>query len=77
MQRLAIARALVRRPQLLVLDEPTSGLDAEAGRGVRDLLKGLVRGGVGILVVSHDEAVVRGLEGRVVVVEGGKVRERR
>ena len=66
----------MRRPQLLVLDEPTSGLDAEAGRGVRDLLGELVRGGVGVLVVTHDEGLVRGLGGRVVVVEGGRVRER-
>lgn len=72
-QRLGIARALVRKPQLLILDEPTSGLDSESAEGIRRVLGGLVRGGVTVVVVTHSEEMMRAC-GRVVVLgEGGVV----
>ena len=57
MQRLAIARALVRRPGILVLDELTNHLDAEARAGFGKLLRRLAPGHI-VLVVSHDPAII-------------------
>lgn len=75
MQRVGIARALVRKPQLLVMDEPTSGLDAGAAEGVRRLVKRLVREGGTVVVVTHDREMMRACGG-VVVLEGGRCVER-
>ena len=57
MQRLAIARALVRRPNILVLDEVTNHLDAEAREAFGKLLRRLAPGRI-VLVVSHDPAII-------------------
>jgi ATP-binding cassette, subfamily B, bacterial len=51
-QRLAIARALVGKPQLLVLDEPTSALDSISEQRLQDTLRSL-KGGMTIVVVAH------------------------
>jgi len=57
-QRLSIARALARRPELLIADEPTGELDSETGRHILALFQRLVREeGVTILMASHDPAV--------------------
>jgi ATP-binding cassette subfamily C protein len=76
-QRLAIARALVHRPRLLVLDEATSALDAESEAQICDTLRGL-RGALTILAISHRPAlaaaadhVYRVHEGRVAPGGGG------
>jgi ABC-type lipoprotein export system ATPase subunit len=54
MQRVALCRALLRRPRLLLADEPTGNLDEETGRAVLDLLLGLARGeGSAVLYVTH------------------------
>ncbi|MCJ1390627.1 hypothetical protein MMC18_003488 [Xylographa bjoerkii] len=74
-QRLGIARALVRKPQLLVMDEPTSALDAEAAEGIRRLVGELVREGCTVLVVTHSWEMMRAC-GSVVVLEKGGVVER-
>ena len=73
--RLAIARAIIRRPKVLILDEATRGLDWGNVRGIREMVRGLVREGVGVVVVTHDVGMMRGCE-EVVVLEGGRVRER-
>ena len=57
MQRLAIARALVRKPSILVLDEVTNHLDAEARSSFGKLLRQLTSGRI-VLVVSHDQALI-------------------
>ncbi|HEY0444416.1 MAG TPA: ABC transporter ATP-binding protein, partial [Candidatus Limnocylindrales bacterium] len=53
-QRLALALALVGRPQLLVLDEPTAGMDPEARAATRSLIRDLRSDGVTILLTTHD-----------------------
>ncbi|CAG9943042.1 unnamed protein product [Clonostachys rosea f. rosea IK726] len=78
-QRLGIARALVRRPRLLVMDEPTSALDAESAATIRETIKGLKSNrDMGIVVVTHssemmsmaDRVIMLG-QGGVVLQEGG------
>lgn len=74
-QRLALARALVRRPKLLVLDEPTSALDAAGAEEVRRLVRGLCeQEGTAVVVVTHSKEMMRVVD-RVVMVEAGSVVE--
>ncbi|HHH42253.1 MAG TPA: ATP-binding cassette domain-containing protein, partial [Chloroflexi bacterium] len=57
-QQLAIARALVTRPRLILADEPTGELDSETGREVLALLRRIAEEeGVGVLVATHDPAI--------------------
>ena len=75
-QRLAIARALGRDPQLLVCDEPVSSLDLLARAKVLNLfLKLQKERGISLLFVSHDLRVVRHLCDRVMVMKGGQICE--
>ena len=55
-QRLALVRALIQRPDLLLLDEPTSGLDTETERAVEEILAERLADGTAILFSTHDEA---------------------
>ncbi len=57
-QRVLVARALAAEPDLLLLDEPTTGVDVGTTEGLFDLLEGLHREGITILVVSHDIGIV-------------------
>jgi peptide/nickel transport system ATP-binding protein len=76
LQRVALARALVVRPKLLVADEPTSMLDAsEQARMLVVLRERQIEMGLGLLLISHDMAVVRKVTDRVVVLDGGRVVE--
>jgi ABC-type lipoprotein export system ATPase subunit len=60
MQRVALCRALLRRPRLLLADEPTGNLDEETGRAVLDLMLGLARGeGSAVLYVTHSAELAR------------------
>jgi ABC-type Mn2+/Zn2+ transport system ATPase subunit len=53
-QRVFLARALIRRPELLLLDEPTAGLDVRTRQEILDLLGGLSDQGMGVVLTSHD-----------------------
>ncbi len=75
-QRLAIARALVVEPQMLVLDEPTSALDATTQLQVLQLLQKLQRErGLSYLLITHDVSVIRAMAHHVMVMQAGKVVE--
>ena len=72
-QRLGLAGALLRRPELLVLDEPTNGLDPQGIREIRDLLLGLNAEGTTIFLSSHLLAEVEQLCTRVAVLDAGRL----
>ena len=55
-QRLAIARALVRSPEVLLMDEPTSALDQDSRRKIEELVRSLAETGLTLVVVTHDLA---------------------
>jgi len=75
-QRLAIARALVLEPSVIVLDEPTSALDVTMAQQVLRLLQSLQKErGLAYLLITHDVAVIKALAHRVLVMQGGKIVE--
>ncbi len=74
-QRVAVARAVVHRPRLVLADEPTGNLDAEAGPLVLQLLRDLTRAEGGAqLIVTHSLAVARSAD-RILMLEDGVVHE--
>lgn len=72
-QRLAIARALVNEPTLLLADEPTGALDSAGAMEVLELFRRLHAGGQTVLLVTHDEHVAEAAE-RVVCMRDGRIR---
>lgn len=75
-QRLAVARALILRPRILVLDEPTSALDVTIQKQVLGLLQRLQRElGLSYVLITHDMDVIRAMAHEVLVMKNGEVVE--
>jgi putative ABC transport system ATP-binding protein len=72
-QRVAVARALMNRPALLLADEPTGALDSRAGEQVMDLLLDLNQIGQTLIMVTHDEHLARRCASRLVLLADGRV----
>jgi ABC-type lipoprotein export system ATPase subunit len=72
-QRLAIARALVNDPQLVLADEPTGNLDTESGELVLSLLRAIADEGRAVLLVTHEREATRRAD-RVLALEDGRLR---
>lgn len=72
-QRVAVARALMNRPAVLLADEPTGALDSHSAEQVMDLLIDLNQIGQTLVVVTHDEHLATRCAGRVVRLSDGKV----
>ncbi|MFB7241994.1 ABC transporter ATP-binding protein [Streptomyces populi] len=74
-QRVAVARALMNRPPLLLADEPTGALDTAAGQDVSRLLRDLHAEGQTIVLVTHDLALARSCTRRTVRIGDGRITE--
>jgi lipoprotein-releasing system ATP-binding protein len=72
-QRVAIGRALMNRPRLLLADEPTGNLDSVTGNGILNVFEHLNRAGQTIVMVTHDERIAERAQ-RVIVLEDGRIR---
>jgi tungstate transport system ATP-binding protein len=75
-QRLALARALARAPEVLFLDEPTASLDPAATKAVEDIITGITAAGVKIVMATHDLGQARRLAGEIVFLVSGRLVER-
>lgn len=75
-QRLALARALARDPEVLFLDEPTASLDPAATKAVEDIIASAAASGVKIVMATHDLGQARRLAGDIVFLVGGRLVER-
>jgi tungstate transport system ATP-binding protein len=74
-QRLALARALARDPEILILDEPTASLDPAQTKAVEDIIAGIAASGVKIIMATHDIGEARRLAGDVVFLANGRLVE--
>ena len=72
-QRVAVARAMVNRPPLLVCDEPTGNLDPAISLGIMKLLDRINRAGTTVVMATHDREMVDSMRKRVVALEAGRV----
>jgi len=72
-QRLAIARAVVNRPAILIADEPTANLDAAAAGAVLEIFAAFNQVGVTVLVATHDEALIGRFAKRVLRLAHGSI----
>ncbi|MFA6098366.1 MAG: ABC transporter ATP-binding protein [Patescibacteria group bacterium] len=71
-QRVAVARALVNEPSVLLADEPTGNLDSKSGKQVMDILVDLHKKGVTIILVTHDANIAKYAD-RVITINDGKI----
>jgi ABC-type polar amino acid transport system ATPase subunit len=74
-QRVAIARALAMEPQVLLFDEPTSALDPEMISEVLDVIRGLTKTGITMVIVTHEMGFARDVAHRVVFMDAGRIVE--
>jgi ABC-type polar amino acid transport system, ATPase component len=74
-QRVAIARALAMEPRLMLFDEPTSALDPELVGEVLDVMRGLARDGMTMVVVTHEMGFAREVGDTLVFMDGGRIVE--
>src|SRR5512145_175748 len=72
-QRAALARAVARKPLLLIADEPTGSLDETMAGEVLDVIKDIWTGGTTVLFATHQRAVATALRQRTLTLEGGRV----
>jgi cell division transport system ATP-binding protein len=72
-QRASLARAIVRRPSLLLADEPTGNLDDEMGEEIVQVIRNIHAGGTTVVFATHQARLAAGLRRRRLVLEGGRL----
>ncbi len=74
-QRVAIARTLMMKPEILLFDEPTSALDSERTETVSDIIQSLAKSEIMIIVATHDQNFAKKIATRTLFLENGTLRE--
>ena len=74
-QRLALARALAKEPQVLFLDEPTASLDPAASKAVEDVIRAVTARGIKVVMATHDLGSAKRLAGDIVLLHRGRIVE--
>ena len=74
-QRIAIARALAMEPHIMLFDEPTSALDPEMVKEVLDVMRGLAKEGMTMLVVTHEMGFAASVSNRTIFMDEGRIVE--
>jgi len=72
-QRVAVARALINDPEIILADEPTGNLDVKTGKDIMALLRGLAVKGKTVILVTHDLELTKGVD-RVITIEDGRIK---
>ena len=72
-QRLAIARALIHKPKIILADEPTGNLDPDKSEEIMTLLENSATEGTSVLVITHDLEMVRRRKKRVIAIKNGEI----
>ncbi len=72
---MAIARALVNRPELILADEPTGNLDSKTGEDILGILKSLNKEGKTVVIITHDQYITK-VTDRVVHLRDGMITEK-
>jgi putative ABC transport system ATP-binding protein len=70
LQRVAIARAMIMRPEIVLADEPTGNLDSKSGKEIIELLEGLNRQGVTLVIITHDQSLGDRARRKIRIVDG-------
>jgi tungstate transport system ATP-binding protein len=73
MQRIALARAIILQPELLLLDEPTANLDPRSAASIDSLLQSLAGGRTAVILATHNMQQCRKLAGRVALLQAGRL----
>lgn len=76
-QRIAIVRSLCMNPEVMLFDEVTAALDPEMVKEVLEVIQGLARDGMTLLIVTHEMAFARAVANRIVFMEAGRILEQR
>jgi len=74
-QRVAMARAIANKPELIIADEPTGNLDSKTGKNIVDLLKKLNADGLTVIMVTHDNELAR-IASKMIIMKDGRIEKR-
>jgi len=74
-QRIAVARAVVGDPKIILADEPTGSLDSESAGVIMDLLNGVHSRGATVIIATHDKEIIRDTRGKVIYLKDGIMME--